>query len=64
MKRNILFSPLSAKATYTAMQRERVREMIVKTGVPVSEYYYATSLGQLRQAYGKTHTHKRRGLSF
>ncbi len=40
----------NAKATYTAMQRERVREMIVKTGVPVSEYYYVSSLPELRKA--------------
>lgn len=43
----------NAKATYTAMQRERVREMIVKTGVPVSEYYYASSLKELKQACKK-----------
>lgn len=40
----------NAKATYTAMNRERIREMIVQTGVPVSEYYYAGSLGELRTA--------------
>lgn len=43
----------NAKATYTAMQRERIREMIVKTGVPVSEYYYASSLKELREACKK-----------
>lgn len=43
----------NAKATYTAMQRERVREMIVKTGVPVSEYYYVSSLPELRKACKK-----------
>lgn len=43
----------NAKATYTAMQRERVREMIVKTGVPVSEYYYASNLKELRKACKK-----------
>ncbi|MCL5784374.1 MAG: formate-dependent phosphoribosylglycinamide formyltransferase [Patescibacteria group bacterium] len=43
----------NAKATYTAMQRERVREMIVKTGVPVSEYYYASSLAELKKACKK-----------
>ena len=43
----------NAKATYTAMQRERVREMIVKTGVPVSEYYYVSSLKELKQACKK-----------
>lgn len=43
----------NAKATYTAMQRERVREMIVKTGVPVSKYLYATSLKELREACKK-----------
>lgn len=43
----------NAKATYTAMQRERVREMIVKTGVPVSEYIYVSSLRALRQACKK-----------
>lgn len=44
----------NAKATHTAMQRERIREMIVKTGVPVSEYYYASSLAELKQACKKT----------
>ncbi|MDD5415402.1 MAG: formate-dependent phosphoribosylglycinamide formyltransferase [Candidatus Daviesbacteria bacterium] len=43
----------NAKATYTAMQRERIREMIVKTGVPVSEYAYAASLQELRKACKK-----------
>lgn len=43
----------NAKATYTAMQRERIREMIVKTGVPVSEYYYASSLKELKDACKK-----------
>jgi len=43
----------NAKATHTAMQRERVREMIVKTGVPVSEYFYASSLNELKQACSK-----------
>lgn len=43
----------NAKATYTAMHRERIREAIVKTGVPVSEYYYASSLSQLRKACKK-----------
>lgn len=43
----------NAKATYTAMQRERIREAIVKTGVPVSGYYYATTLKQLEQACKK-----------
>ena len=43
----------NAKATYTAMQRERIREMIVKTGVPVSEYFYASSLEELKVACKK-----------
>lgn len=43
----------NAKATYTAMQRERIREMIVKTGVPVSKYYYASSLKELQEACKK-----------
>lgn len=43
----------NAKATYTAMQRERVREMIVKTGVPVSEYFYVSTLNQLKQVCKK-----------
>jgi phosphoribosylglycinamide formyltransferase 2 len=43
----------NAKATYTAMQRERIREMIVKTGVPVSEYFYANSLKELKDACKK-----------
>jgi phosphoribosylglycinamide formyltransferase 2 len=43
----------NAKATYTAMQRERIRELIVKTGVPVSEYFYASSLDELRIACKK-----------
>jgi phosphoribosylglycinamide formyltransferase 2 len=44
----------NAKATNAAMQRERIRELIVKTGVPVSEYYYAASLAELKQACEKT----------
>lgn len=44
----------NAKATYTAMQRQRIREAIVKTGVPVSEYYYASSLQELKKACKKT----------
>lgn len=43
----------SARATHIAMQRERVRETIVKTGVPVSEYYYASSLKDLEKACKK-----------
>lgn len=43
----------NAKATYTAMHRERIREAIVKTGVPVSEYYYANSLPELKKACKK-----------
>lgn len=43
----------NAKATYTAMQRERIREMIVKTGVPVSKYYYASSLKELKEVCKK-----------
>lgn len=43
----------NAKATYTAMQRERIREAIVKTGVPVSEYYYVTTLPELKKACKK-----------
>lgn len=43
----------NAKATYTAMNRERIREAIVKTGVQVSEYYYADSLDDLRNACKK-----------
>ncbi|MBU1000074.1 formate-dependent phosphoribosylglycinamide formyltransferase [Patescibacteria group bacterium] len=43
----------NAKATYTAMQRERIREMIVRTGAPVSEYVYATSLKELKKACKK-----------
>lgn len=39
----------NAKATYTAMNRERIREAIVKTGVPVSEYYYVSSLKELEE---------------
>lgn len=42
-----------AKATHAAMQRERIRETIVKTGVPVSQYFYAGSLKELRQACKK-----------
>ncbi|NTU72680.1 formate-dependent phosphoribosylglycinamide formyltransferase [Candidatus Roizmanbacteria bacterium] len=44
----------NARATHIAMHRERVREMIVKTGVPVSEYYYATTLEELKAACKKT----------
>lgn len=43
----------NAKAVYTAMQRERIREMIVKTGVPVSEYFYVSSLPELEKACEK-----------
>lgn len=44
----------SARATHIAMHRERVRETIAKTGVPVSEYYYAGSLKELEKACKKT----------
>lgn len=44
----------NAKATHTAMQRERIRELIVKTGVPTSEYYYVNSLKELEAACHKT----------
>lgn len=44
----------NAKATYTAMQRERIRNAIVKTKVPVSEYYYAKTLKELKDACKKT----------
>ncbi len=43
----------NARAVYTAMQRERIRELIVKTGVPVSEYFYVSSLDELKQACKK-----------
>lgn len=43
----------SARATHIAMHRERVRETIAKTGVPVSEYYYASSLKELEKACRK-----------
>lgn len=43
----------NARATYTAMQRERIRELIVKTGVPVSEYFYANDLNELKIACTK-----------
>lgn len=43
----------NAKATYTAMQRERIREMIVKTGVPVSKYYYVRTLRELEKTCKK-----------
>lgn len=43
----------NALATYTAMNRERIREAIVKTGVPVSQYYYVDSLDELRRACKK-----------
>jgi phosphoribosylglycinamide formyltransferase 2 len=39
----------NANATYTAMNRERIREAIVRTGVPVSEYYYVSSLKELEE---------------
>src|SRR3989344_4636520 len=44
----------NAKATYTAMHRERIRELIIKTGVPGSEYYYVSSLKELKEACKKT----------
>lgn len=40
----------SARATHIAMHRERVREAIAKTGVPVSKYYYANNLKELEKA--------------
>ncbi len=43
----------NARATYTAMHRERIREMIAKTGVPVSEYFYADSPEALKIACQK-----------
>lgn len=43
----------NARAAHTAMQRERIREAIVKTGVPVSKYYYARSLKELEKACKK-----------
>lgn len=43
----------NARATYTAMQRERIRELIVKTGVPVSVYFYANNLHELKTACKK-----------
>lgn len=44
----------NARAAYTAMNRERIREAIVKTGVPVSEYHYVSSLQELEEACKKT----------
>lgn len=43
----------NAKATYTAMQRERIREAIVKTRVPVSGHFYASSLKELKEVCKK-----------
>lgn len=43
----------NAKAGYTAMQRERIREMIRKTGVPTSKYYYAETLEEFKEVCEK-----------
>jgi len=44
----------NAFATYTAMQRERVREVIAnKAGVPTSKYQYANTLEELEDACEK-----------
>lgn len=40
----------NAKASHIAMQRERVRETIVKTGVPTSKYHYVTTLEEMQKA--------------
>ena len=43
----------NANASYTAMQRERIREMIRSAGVPTSKYYYATSFDEFKDACEK-----------
>ena len=43
----------NAFATYTAMQRERSRELIAKTGVKTSRYLYANTLEELQESCEK-----------
>lgn len=43
----------NANATYTAMQRERIRETIKKAGVETSKYYYASNLDEMKDACEK-----------
>lgn len=43
----------NANASYTAMQRERIREMIRKAGVQTSKYYYASTLDEMKDACEK-----------
>ncbi len=43
----------NAFATHTAMQRERVREVISKAGVQTSKYLYANTLEELEDACEK-----------
>ncbi|MBN2457824.1 formate-dependent phosphoribosylglycinamide formyltransferase [Candidatus Woesearchaeota archaeon] len=43
----------NAKATHTAMQRERIRETIRKAGCLTSKYYYATGFDEFKDACEK-----------
>jgi phosphoribosylglycinamide formyltransferase 2 len=40
----------NAKASHIAMQRERIRETIVGTGVPTSKYFYVETLEEMKKA--------------
>lgn len=40
----------NANATYLAMNRERIREAIVKTGCQTSKYFYAKTLDEVKKA--------------
>ncbi|MCK5039546.1 MAG: formate-dependent phosphoribosylglycinamide formyltransferase [Candidatus Aenigmarchaeota archaeon] len=46
----------NAKATWTAMERERIRELIIKAGVPTSKYAYANTdnMQEVKKAVQKT----------
>ncbi len=43
----------NAQASFTAMHRERIRELIKKSGVETSRYYYATTLDEFKEACEK-----------
>lgn len=43
----------NAKATFTAMNRERIRELIASTGVKTSKYFYAETYEEFKEACEK-----------
>ncbi|MBL7054512.1 formate-dependent phosphoribosylglycinamide formyltransferase [Candidatus Woesearchaeota archaeon] len=43
----------NAKATYIAMHRERIRELIKNAGVETSKYYYASTLDEMKDSCEK-----------